>query len=41
VTGETLTTAIDYDGAGNGNGDAAGHAVEIEGLPLTIAVARA
>jgi isoleucyl-tRNA synthetase len=39
VTGETLTTVIDYDGTGNGN--AAGHAVEIEGLPLRIAVARA
>jgi isoleucyl-tRNA synthetase len=38
VTGETLTTAIDYDGA-TVNGDA--HAVEIEGLALRIAVARA
>jgi isoleucyl-tRNA synthetase len=41
VTGETLTTAIDYDGAPTGNGDAAGHAVEIEGLALRIGVARA
>jgi isoleucyl-tRNA synthetase len=41
VTGETLTTAIDYDGAASGNGDAAGHAVEIEGLALKIGVARA
>jgi isoleucyl-tRNA synthetase len=41
VTGETLTTAIDYDGgvASAANGDA--HAVEIDGLPLKIAVARA
>jgi isoleucyl-tRNA synthetase len=39
VTGETLTTAIDYDAAGNGG--AAGHAVEIDGLPLKIAVVRA
>ena len=38
VTGETLTTAIDYDGAA-ANGDS--HAVEIEGLALRIAVARA
>jgi isoleucyl-tRNA synthetase len=38
VTGETLTTAISYDGAAM-NGEA--HAVEIEGLPLKIAVARA
>jgi isoleucyl-tRNA synthetase len=38
VTGETLTTVIDYDGAAvNG----AAHAVEIEGLPLKIAVSRA
>ncbi len=34
VTGETLTTAIDYDAAVNGDA----HAVEIEGLPLKIAV---
>jgi isoleucyl-tRNA synthetase len=40
VTGETLATAVAYDGAG-ANGDSAGHAVEIEGLPLRIAVARA
>jgi isoleucyl-tRNA synthetase len=37
VTGETLTTAISYDGAG-ANGDS--HAVEIDGLALKIAVAR-
>jgi isoleucyl-tRNA synthetase len=37
VTGETLTTAIDYDGSVNGEA----HAVEIEGLALRIAVARA
>ncbi|HXE46364.1 MAG TPA: isoleucine--tRNA ligase, partial [Conexibacter sp.] len=39
VTGETLTTAIDYDGAAVANGDA--HTVKIEGLPLKIAVVRA
>jgi isoleucyl-tRNA synthetase len=38
VTGETLATAVDYDGAA-ANGD--GHAVEIDGLPLSITVARA
>ncbi|HEV7774537.1 MAG TPA: isoleucine--tRNA ligase [Conexibacter sp.] len=37
VTGETLTTAIDYDATVNGDA----HAVEIEGLPLKIAVVRA
>jgi len=37
VTGETLTTAIDYDVAVNGEA----HAVEIEGLGLQIAVSRA
>jgi isoleucyl-tRNA synthetase len=37
VTGETLTTVIDYDAAVNGDA----HAVEIEGLPLKIAVVRA
>jgi isoleucyl-tRNA synthetase len=41
VTGETLTTAIDYAAGASGNGGAADHAVEIEGLSLTIAVARA
>ncbi len=35
VTGETLTTAVSYDGAQNG------HSVEIDGLALHIAVARA
>ena len=34
MTGETLTTAIDYDAAVNGDA----HAVEIDGLPLKIAV---
>jgi isoleucyl-tRNA synthetase len=38
VTGETLATAVRYDGAA-ANGD--GQAVEIEGLALRIAVARA
>jgi isoleucyl-tRNA synthetase len=37
VTGETLTTAIDYDAAVNGDA----HSVEIEGLALRIAVVRA
>jgi isoleucyl-tRNA synthetase len=37
VTGETLTTAIDYDAAVNGDA----HAVEIDGLPLKIGVVRA
>src|SRR5215218_2041899 len=37
VTGETLTTAIDYDAAVNGDA----HSVEIEGLALKIAVVRA
>ncbi|HMJ02361.1 MAG TPA: DUF5915 domain-containing protein, partial [Conexibacter sp.] len=37
VTGETLTTAVAYDGAANG----AAHAVNIEGLELRIAVSRA
>jgi isoleucyl-tRNA synthetase len=37
VTGETLTTAIDYDAAVNGDA----HSVEIEGLALRIAVTRA
>jgi isoleucyl-tRNA synthetase len=42
VTGETLTTAIAYDAAAAAtNGDVTGHAVEIDGLPLRIAVARA
>ncbi|HZV75899.1 MAG TPA: isoleucine--tRNA ligase [Conexibacter sp.] len=41
VTGETLTTEIAYDGAVTGNGDGDAHAVEIEGLALRIAVARA
>jgi isoleucyl-tRNA synthetase len=35
VTGETLTTAVSYDGAQNG------HTVKIDGLLLSIAVARA
>jgi isoleucyl-tRNA synthetase len=35
VTGETLTTAVRYDGTLNG------HTVEIDGLALSIAVARA
>jgi isoleucyl-tRNA synthetase len=35
VTGETLTTAVSYDGAQNG------HTVQIDGLPLSIGVARA
>jgi isoleucyl-tRNA synthetase len=39
VTGETLTTAIDYDASATTNGEA--HAVEIEGLKLRIGVARA
>jgi isoleucyl-tRNA synthetase len=39
VTGETLTTAIDYDAAAAVNGDS--HAVEIDGLALRIGVARA
>jgi isoleucyl-tRNA synthetase len=41
VAGETLATAVAYDGATAANGDVAGHAVEIDGLALRIAVARA
>ncbi|HEX5146026.1 MAG TPA: DUF5915 domain-containing protein, partial [Conexibacter sp.] len=37
VTGETLTTVVAYDAAVNGDA----HSVEIEGLPLKIAVVRA
>ena len=41
VTDETLTTAIDYDANGRGNGADDAHMVEINGLALHIAVARA
>lgn len=41
VTGETLTTAIDYDVNGRANGADDAHAVEIDGLALRIGVARA
>jgi isoleucyl-tRNA synthetase len=42
VAGETLATAVAYDGAATAaNGDAAGHAVEIDGLALRIGVTRA
>jgi isoleucyl-tRNA synthetase len=41
VAGETLATAVAYDGAAAANGGATDHAVEIDGLALHIAVARA